>query len=196
VTNAQYRSFCVDTGKGPPRLWPAGQIPEGKENHPVVGVSWRDAEAFCTWLSGRLAEEGGTVRLPTEAEWEFAARGPEGRAYPWGDDQPTADHANFGRTVGDTTPVGSYPKGATPGGGHDLAGNVWEWCGDWYGPYAEAHEQDPGGPIKGEFHVLRGGSFRNIAGFLRAADRGNYHPGYVNVDVGFRVVWSASRGPG
>jgi len=195
MTNAQYRAFCTATGKSPPRHWPEGEIPAGKENHPVVSVSWRDAEAFCTWISGRIPkEDGGTVRLPTEAEWEFAARGPEGRTYPWGNEEPTADHANFGAKVSDTTPVGSYPKGATPAGVHDLAGNVWEWCGDWYGPYGEADQRDPVGPTKGVGRVLRGGSFLIDARYLRAADRYYYPPESVIHSVGFRVVWSSPRG--
>ena len=196
VTNADYAAYVRETNKRAPGHWEEGEIPEGKHNHPVVDVSWADAEAFCAWLGDRLREAGreGVCELPTEAQWEHAARGGEGRAYPWGDDEPTDEHANFGRNLGGTTPVGSYRKGATPEGVHDLAGNVWEWCRDWYGPYPDGEATDPEGPSDGSSRVLRGGSSDDAPRHLRGAYRSHTHPGLRLDDVGFRVVWSSSGG--
>jgi len=195
VTNLQYSRFVEDMRREPPAHWQQGRIPEGKEDHPVVRVAWADADAFCSWLSRRIrSNRGGAVQLPTEAQWEFAARGAEGRRYPWGEDEPTPDHANFGGEVGDTTAVGRYRKGSTPLGIHDLAGNVWEWCRDWYAAYEKKPARDPVGPKSGTSRVLRGGSFDFRAPFLRSAFRGNNHPDIVVDDVGFRVVWVSAGG--
>jgi formylglycine-generating enzyme required for sulfatase activity len=197
VTNAQYRRFVEAEGRDPPRHWTEGAIPPGKEDHPVVHVSWDDARAYCAWLGAAVdAGRPGAVSLPTEAQWEYAARGAGTRRYPWGDEEPTAEHANFAGNVGDTTAVGSYPQGATPEGVHDLAGNVWEWCADWYGEYGEGEAQDPTGPETGRGRVLRGGAFDGRAGRLRAANRLSAHPGGVYDIFGFRVVWSSPGGPG
>ena len=174
VTNAEYQRFR-----------PEHQFPKGKEDHPVVNVSWAEAMAHAQWLGGSL---------PTEAQWEFAARGTEGRHYPWGESEPTSERANYLATGKEgTTPVKSFPKGATPEGIHDLAGNVCEWCRDWYGPYEGEEERDPVGPQGGSFRVLRGGGFSSIPETLRAACRGRYHP-VGRFDIGFRVAWSAAGG--
>jgi formylglycine-generating enzyme required for sulfatase activity len=195
VTNAEYAVFVEETGKRSPMHWKGGRIPEGKDEHPVVHVSWTDAVAFCEWLSRRISKEDPhLVRLPTEAEWEYVARGEEGRKYPWGDAEPSDENANFGRNVGDTTPVGSYPDGATPEGVHDLAGNVWEWCGDWTGPYPREDEEDPTGPASGTWRVLRGGAFGPGPRYLRAATRYGYRLGRSTVLTGFRVCCGWSRG--
>jgi formylglycine-generating enzyme required for sulfatase activity len=155
-------------------------------NRPVVNVTWYEAAAYARW-AGR--------RLPTEAEWEYAARGSEGRKYPWGDDAPTPEHANFAMRVGAPTPVGIYPRGATPEAVRDLAGNVWEWCADWFGGYPKGEVRDPKGPESGRSRVLRGGAFFGVPGHLRAACRRYLHPGGGSVDFGFRCVAAgAARG--
>lgn len=147
VTNVEYRRFK-----------PLRSFNAGKERHPVVIVSWREAMDYAAWLGGTL---------PTEAQWEYAARGTEGRKYPWGSEDPTPERSNYRESgIGNTTPVGAYPKGATPEGVHDLAGNVSEWCSDWYDRYTDDEQVDPAGPAVGmdiggsAARVLRGGAFR------------------------------------
>ncbi len=166
-------------------------------NQPVVGVSWFEAEAFCNWLTAKGEErgvKGEIVRLPTEAEWEFAARGTEGRKFPWGKDEPTPEQANFDQSqIGRPTAVGTYRLGATPEGIFDLAGNVWEWCLDWHDEnyYTECKKK---GVVKNPVctkeswgRVLRGASWYNDATALRGARRvWNYPGGWVGND-GFRV---------
>jgi formylglycine-generating enzyme required for sulfatase activity len=193
VTNAEYGVFVREIGKQAPVHWLEGRVPEGKDSHPVVNVSWKDAAAFCEWLTKRLGGENGSPRvgLPTEAQWEFAARGEEGRRYPWGEDEPSDELANFGGNVGDTTPVGSYPDGATPQGIHDLAGNVWEWCQDWYGRYREEDETDPTGPPTSSSRALRGGAFLLVPWSLRASYRDGIHPEFRFERVGFRLCVSS-----
>jgi formylglycine-generating enzyme required for sulfatase activity len=125
VTNAQYLAFVQATGHRNPRHWEGGNPPKGKEDHPVVHVSWDDAVAYCNWLAEAT---GKTYRLASEAEWEKAARGADGRIYLWGDDPPDGERCNFDGNVGDTTPVGRYsPQGDSAYGCVDMAGNVWEW---------------------------------------------------------------------
>ena len=140
VTNSRFALFIAAGGYTEPKWWmPEGwdwksrwrishpvmweQAGWGGPDQPVAGVSWYEADAYARW-AGR--------RLPTDAEWEKAARGTDGRRYPWGDDWPTATLANFGRTIGRTTPVGLYPDGMSPYGCHDMAGNVNNWTSDWY----------------------------------------------------------------
>jgi formylglycine-generating enzyme required for sulfatase activity len=210
ITNAQFAEF-VNTGgyhekkwwskegweyrqKGKweqPRFWDDEDF--NLPNQPVVGVSWFEAEAFCNWLSEQIKM---TVRLPTEAEWEFAARGSEGRKYPWPDSEPTVEHANYGDLkLNHPTAAGSFPLGATPTGIFDLSGNVWEWCGDWYSAayYAECKKQkggvvkNPTGPKTGTFRILRGGAFYSNATNLRGPLRNYSFPDYGSVIIGFRV---------
>ncbi|RME72056.1 MAG: formylglycine-generating enzyme family protein, partial [Chloroflexi bacterium] len=181
VTNAQFAAFVEDTGyvtdaeKTGSSGWRA--YTQGKESHPVVKVSWNDAAAYCEW-AGR--------RLPTEAEWEKAARGPEGFLYPWGNEWDPA-RANV-KEAGyrGTTPVGSFADGASPYGVFDMAGNVWEWTADWYQPY-------PGNTTPDEFYgekfkVLRGGGWFDEADQVLATNRSSTSPEAANDDIGFRCA--------
>ncbi|MEZ4622664.1 MAG: SUMF1/EgtB/PvdO family nonheme iron enzyme, partial [Caldilineaceae bacterium] len=179
ITNAQYKLFMVATDHVAPFHWRDYEIPEGLENHPVVNISWSDAEAFCEWAG---------VRLPTEAEWEKAARGPSGQIYPWGNELPDATRCNFDLTIGMTVTVGSYPAGASPYGVLDMAGNVWEWTATpWLDTYHNYLVELTKLPQKTLRRVLRGGGFRNIE-FVRCAARSWDLPNQHYRDLGFRVV--------
>ncbi len=204
VTNAMYQ-LCVSAGVCNP---PSEFKSESREmyfgspdfaDYPVVYVDWNDAKTYCEW-AGR--------RLPTEAEWEFAARGnADYRRYPWGDQSPTNNLANYDYTVRDTTRVGSYPTGASPFGALDMAGNVWEWVADYYDPgyYAQAGADNPTGPnkagVNGPRVVLRGGSWADGFKDLRVSNRGfgvapdltadsksEAYAGESNPRVGFRCA--------
>jgi formylglycine-generating enzyme required for sulfatase activity len=190
VTNVQYVAFVRAVKHSLPGGWEGGKIPAGKENHPVVNVSWHDAIAFCVWL-GR--ETGRLFRLPTEAEWEKAARGTKGRIYPWGDEPPTPALCNFDGNVNDTTPVGRYsPRGDSPYGCADVAGNVFEWTHSLYGGYpydpADGREDLEAGEFIEDRRVLRGGAFYDDVRSVRCAARDRGHPLYRNSDIGFRCV--------
>ena len=182
VTNAQYEMFVDATGYATPTHWQHGQIPKGKENHPVVSVTWHDVMAFCHWAG---------VRLPTEAEWEKAARGTDGRIYPWGDKPPTEKLCNFGRNVGDTTPVGRYsPQGDSPYGVADMAGNVWEWTSSKFLGYPYDPDDGRESPEGNDVRALRGGAWAGSADWVRCAYRLGFSPDFGYVAYGFRVVWS------
>jgi formylglycine-generating enzyme required for sulfatase activity len=159
------------------------QPKSGYADHPVVKVSWYGARAYAEWVGGRL---------PTEAEWEYAARGPEGRIYPWGDDEPTCDLAQYRGCSGDTVPVDSLPNGASWCGALNMAGNVWEWVADWYDGdyYARSPSENPGGPEYGSVRVVRGGSFYHPGNLVRCAFRNWYSPNHRLINYGFRVVVS------
>jgi eukaryotic-like serine/threonine-protein kinase len=173
VTNGMY-DLCVQAGIcRPPREVRSDNREEYFGNpefrdYPVVNVAWYDADAYCAW-AGR--------RLPTEAEWERAARGDDKRNYPWGDEPPHEFNSNSLNTVGDTTRVGSYPEGASPFGILDMAGNVWEWVADRYRPdyYSKSPLENPQGPTQEEvfttLRVMRGGSFQEDGIFLRLVNR-------------------------
>jgi formylglycine-generating enzyme required for sulfatase activity len=156
-------------------------VESGFEDHPATQVSWYGAQAYCAW-SG--------ARLPTEAEWEKAARGVDGRSYPWGNKPPACDKAQYGDCGGATVPVGSLRAGASPYGMLDMAGNVWEWVADWYDPayYGSSPVQNPQGPESGERKVFRGGSWGYPPAFLRASDRARNRPTYAGFNVGFRCA--------
>jgi len=187
VTNAQYGLFArtrraglLSGGKVNDPNW---SMPSGKENHPVVQVSWDDALAFCAWAS---QVTGLNVKLPTEAQWEKAARGTDGRIFPWGNEALDKTRANVG-TSG-TTPVGSFSPGDSPYGLADMAGNVWQWTADWYSDtyYASSPASNPQGPTTGEFRVMRGGGW-NYLFSARAAYRWVGPSGRLDRG-GFRVV--------
>jgi formylglycine-generating enzyme len=189
VTNEQYAAFVKATRRAVPKHWQNGKIPANKENHPVANVSWLDAIAFCQWLS---ATSGKAISLPTEVEWEKAARGDDGRIYPWGNTPPTKKLCNFGNNVQDTTPVGQYPAGASPCGALDMAGNVWEWTGSLYRPYPYQSEDGRNLPdVKGA-RVVRGGSWHDSLRLARCAFRLRSGPDYFSDIIGFRVVVSLS----
>lgn len=147
----------------------------------MVGVSWYEAAAYAAWAG---------CRLPTEAEWERAARGTEGRRYPWGDkEKPNPRLLNFEESrIGHATPAGVYPQGATSEGVCDLAGNVWEWCSDWYGSYERDDQEDPAGPREGKGRVLRGGAWNGNAWSCRSAFRGRSGPDCRFDYFGFRLA--------
>jgi sulfatase modifying factor 1 len=195
VTVAQYKKFCSATGHTmPPEpvyngnhfnpLW-------SKEDHPIVNVTWDDAMAYAKWAK---------ADLPTEAQWEKAARGTDGLAYPWGDNWDSSKCQCSSSSPGDsggTAPVGTYPSGASPYGCLDMAGNVYQWCKDWYvQDYWESNRgTDPRGPESGTERVARGGSWvwaeSKYSVLFRTAFRGRYPPSSLsdkNVAVGFRCV--------
>ena len=178
VTNAQYQRFVEATHYPTPTHWMNGIIPASKAHHPVVYVSWHAVQAFCAWAG---------VRLPSEAEWEKAARGTDGRRYPWGNEAPNNSRCNFDMAVGDTTPVGQYPKGASPYGCLDMAGNVWEWMNSksQVYPYKTADGREE--LTNNDPRSLRGGAFNDDKGFVRCAYREAYFPNFGYSSIGFRV---------
>jgi formylglycine-generating enzyme required for sulfatase activity len=182
VTNAQYRA-CLQAGacSDPGCLDESGL---NAPDQPVVCVKFAEAEAYCRWAEGRL---------PTEAEWEKAARGTDGRRYPWGNEDLDCARANWLNCVGTTSPVGSYPSGASPYGVLDMAGNAWEPVSDWYdlGYYGRSEARNPQGPASGWYKVLRGGGSGSGWGLLRAAGRyGHGVPDVRTFDRGIRCAAS------
>ena len=154
----------------------------GYVDHPVVEVSWVGAVTYCRWRS---------KRLPTEAEWELAARGFDGRRYPWGDAAPTSRHAQFARGWNETAPVGSHPAGASPYGALDMAGNVWEWGSSVYRPYPYRADDGREDPAPGPVRATRGGGHDSPARELRATERGRQlsrNPAAGHHNIGFRCA--------
>lgn len=195
VNFAQFYAFIAATGNRKPRL--AGYLAVGSENlpafmephHPVVGVSWLDAHEYCAWRG---------KRLPTEAEWERAARGGDGRKWPWGD-EPEAARANLvGAEDGSeyTAAVGSFARDESPAGVHDLAGNAMEWVADWFQEdyYRGMPERDPVGPPTGDQKSIRGASWNDSLERARTTVRFKIYPEYRDVTIGFRCAKSDDSG--
>jgi formylglycine-generating enzyme required for sulfatase activity/tRNA A-37 threonylcarbamoyl transferase component Bud32 len=197
VTNRQYEQ-CVAAGACEP---PSDSSSHSRDayygnsaydDYPMVNVDWHQAAAYCTWAGGRL---------PTEAEWEYAASGPEKQIYPWGNEYDGTrlnicdascdfdwNDETYDDGYADTAPVGSYPAGASWCGALDMAGNVWGWTADWYGAYPSAREENPTGPASGEQRVIRGGSFGDDQDRARCSFRGWLEPGIPRNYIGFRCA--------
>ena len=201
VSNEAYAA-CVTAGRCRPPQNEASQTRDtyfGNPrfgNYPVVHMTWADADSFCQWRG---------ARLPTEAEWEKAARGTDGRLYPWGgqfgsdlgnfcDEACEFEYANttFSDGYFDTAPVDSYANGISPVGAYNMSGNVWEWVADWYDPlyYQTSPAADPMGPAGGSLRVIRGGAWINQAYLLRTMDRGAQSPIETARFIGFRCAWT------
>jgi formylglycine-generating enzyme required for sulfatase activity len=193
ITNTQYAAFVSATDRMTPELWSDGRLPEGIENHPVVHVTWENANAYCDWL---FRVTGTPYRLPTEAEWEKAARGDDGRVYPWGDAwDPKRCNTREG-AIGGTSPVGACPGGASPFGLLDMAGNVFEWTSSLYKSYPyQADDGREDHSSKG-VRVLRGGSFVFYAAYARCAHRYWNYPHWSGKDLGFRVAVTPLKNSG
>jgi formylglycine-generating enzyme required for sulfatase activity len=196
ITNEQFEEFDPSHKRK--------RSPGADNRHPVVYVSSVDATRFCQWLSSR---EGKKYRLPTEAEWEYAAKGNAGREYPWGNFARRGDLANFADKntlfawsdqeiddgFAESSPVGSFPRGASPFGIEDMAGNVWEWCLDYFEQYKPAPKVDPRGPGAGTKRVYRGGSWKSRFASLRTTARSANAPNYSCNDLGFRIVCECEK---
>jgi formylglycine-generating enzyme required for sulfatase activity len=184
VTVEEYARFLDATGNAPPPFWSDPNFSHPQQ--PVVAVSWFDAVAYCEWLSSMT---GSRYRLPTEAEWERAARGgAEGFSFPWGNDPPTSRPGYQDRWKTGPEPVGQSEPNAF--GLFDMCENVHEWCSDWYGPdyYAISPDRNPQGPEEGARKASRGGSWRHQIKISRCAARSSIPPEFKYADYGFRVV--------
>jgi len=177
ITNAQYAAFAAATGYQPRHWKPA----PGSQDLAAVNISWEDARLYAEWAG---------KRLPTEAEWEKAARGPDGRLYPWGNTFDARRASVLGNDYNRVSPVGSFAAGASPYGVLDLAGNVWEWVADWYAPdyYGRGPARNPRGPEQGQQRVLRGGAWICHPRYLRATQREHQTPGHFSRFAGFRCA--------
>jgi formylglycine-generating enzyme required for sulfatase activity len=189
ITNGLYAEFVRMGGGMAPGYWQGSEPPEALLDHPVTDVSWHTAQAFCVWLSSVAPPASGRYRLPSEAEWELAARGADGRRFPWGNEWDvglanTREHGAAG-----TTPVGSYPEGASPWGCLDMAGNVWEWTATLDAPYPYNPLDGREDPQAGGRRILRGGCYANPHGYARCACRFRLTPDVRNQFLGFRVAW-------
>lgn len=219
ISNGDYAKFIDDGGYSQENYWSnggygiCGNQPlywdsltykgggiAGNEKFPVIGVSWYEANAYCMWLSEKT---GGNYRLPTEAEWEKAARGTDQRRYPWGNsiDGSYANYDNSGDPFDNLTPVDYYDgsihgsfstsSNVSPYGAYNMGGNVWEWCNDWYSSdyYLKSPADNPKGPVSGSNKVIRGGSWKSVTSSLRSSFRGGNDPPELKYyTLGFRCV--------
>lgn len=192
VTNGRYVEFVKSAGHRVPQnptnptrnLWQGDSITESLAERPVINVDWFDADAYCKWAG---------KRLPTEAEWEKAAKGTSDRRFPWGNVEPTAKHLNYNqRWIGEKTlmPVGSYEAGKSPYGVYDVVGNVWEWVNDWYDAryYEKSPSKNPTGPQEGTKKVIRGAGWQNETPTVRIFTRVDSDPTMRNESTGFRCA--------
>ena len=197
VTNGRYIEFVKSTGHRVPQnptnpmrnLWQGDSITESLVERPVINVDWFDADAYCKWAG---------KRLPTEAEWEKAAKGTSDRRFVWGNVEPTAKHLNYNqRWIGEKTlmPVGSYEAGKSPYGAYDMAGNVWEWVNDWYDAryYEKSPSKNPPGPQEGTKKVIRGAGWQNETPTVRIFTRVESDPTMRNESTGFRCATEVGR---
>lgn len=184
VTNEQYRNFVNETGYPQPRCWNDARF--NRPNQPVVGVTWEDAAAYARWVG---------KRLPTEAEWEKAARGTDRRLWPWGNKFDKEKCNVWESLIKEPTPVGKYENGKSPYGCYDMAGNAWEWCNDYYDQnyYSVSPFKNPPGTADGLQRVIRGGGILYFGHFARCSARYRV-PWYAqSPQIGFRCVKSAEK---
>lgn len=179
VTNKNYREFVEATNARKPAFWKIVDFNGSK--HPVVGISWKEANSYCQWHK---------KRLPTEAEWEKASRGKRSITFPWGESSPNKTRLNYNNQIGKTVPVGSYETGKSDYGVYDLSGNVAEWVWDWHDAeyYIFSPKKNPRGPNKGKYKVIRGGNWRNNKKDVRLTYRNATVPNIRNKTIGFRCV--------
>jgi len=206
VTNALYATFVAATGAHAPNTWRGPQPPAALRDHPVVDVSWDEASAFCEWLNQEIENvklkienkvvdsqfsifnSQFSIRLPTEAEWERAARGVDGRTFPWGDAWEATRANTRESEIAGTTPTGAYLSGASAAGGLDMAGNVWEWTASLDRPYPYIAGDGREDPRASGRRILRGGCYANPHGFARCACRFRLLPTVRNPFMGFRLA--------
>jgi len=193
VTGKDFEAYLKANPKEHPTItgWWGREVRPDMSDRPVIGLTWKRCRNYCTWRG---------KRMPTEAEWERAAGGVDGRTYPWGDDLPNSDRTNFnrccfiqkGQVLDD---VGSHAIGATPDGVHDLAGNIAEWVHDWYDKnyYQVSEYKNPRGPDKGKRHTIRGGAWNSLSGYLRSSSRYGYDDAKDFYGIGCRCAKSTGK---